>query len=295
MDASLDAWFIDGRKLVEAALEEWLPTRPDDDAVREAMRYSLLAGGKRLRAMLAILTGDALDVPRDLSVPYACALEMVHTYSLIHDDLPAMDNDALRRGRPTCHIVYGEATAMLAGDALLTRAFEILGEAYGELPAPRLAQVVTAFAGALGVRGMVGGQSRDMAAEGKQISLQELQLIHAGKTGALIRVSLEGVGYLAGAPDADMENLRAYGEGLGLIFQIRDDLLDIEGSADELGKTPGKDVASHKATYPRLLGLDAARDFLNESRDRVEALAEHLPGDRARFRELARWAASRNG
>ncbi len=306
----LTAWFAAGRREVDEALDRHLAARAAavmpparasgpgvsgdaEDVVQEAMRYSLLGGGKRLRPLLALLTGEALGAGRDLCLPYACALEMVHTYSLIHDDLPAMDNDDLRRGRPTCHKVYGEATAILAGDALLTRAFEILGEAYVELPAPRLARTLQAFAGALGARGMVGGQSRDLAAEGKAIGLEELQRIHAGKTGALIRVSLEGVALLAGAPEPAVRRLAEYGDLLGLAFQIKDDLLDIEATAEQLGKTPGKDVAAQKATYPRIVGIDATRTLLRETVDRAAALAADLPGDRDRFVQLAHWVADR--
>jgi geranylgeranyl diphosphate synthase, type II len=287
----LDSWFIEGRGLIDGALAQALP--PQEDAVSKAMHYSLFAGGKRLRPLLAVLTSESLGFDREATLPYACALEMVHTYSLIHDDLPAMDNDDLRRGRPTCHKVFGEATALLAGDALLTRAFELLGESYESLPAPRLARTLRAFGQALGMKGMVGGQSRDLAAEGKDIGLGDLQVIHQGKTGALISVSLVGVGHLAGAPAETMKVLAEYGDTLGLIFQIRDDILDVEGTAAVLGKTPGKDEASGKATYPRIVGMDGSRSLLADSVGQAERLATRLPGDHTRFQALARWAAER--
>jgi geranylgeranyl diphosphate synthase type II len=291
---NLDAWFARERAAVESALAEQLPESATGDTVYQAMRYSLFAGGKRLRPLLALLAGDALGEPRSLSMPFGCALEMVHTYSLIHDDLPAMDDDDLRRGRPTCHKVYGEAIAILAGDALHTYAFEVLGRAYGDLPAPRLANALLSLAQSLGTGGMVGGQCRDLHAEGRDISLDELRLIHAGKTGALIEASLTGVAHLAGASASDLEAFRAYGTKLGLLFQVRDDLLDIEGTSATLGKTPGKDVAQGKATYPRLLGQEGARQFMTDVAAETAELAARLPGDRERFIQLANWAASRS-
>jgi geranylgeranyl diphosphate synthase type II len=288
----LEAWFRAERATVEAALTAEVPPDAAGDVIYQAMRYSLFAGGKRLRPLLALLTGDALGQPRSASLPYACALEMVHTYSLMHDDLPCMDDDDFRRGKPTCHKVYGEAEAMLAGDALFTLAFEVFARHYAGLPAPRLANTLLDFTRALGIEGMVGGQSRDLAAEGAQVSLADLKRIHAGKTGALIRVSLTGVARLAGAEDA-VPALAAYGEKLGLLFQVADDILDVEGTAADLGKTPGKDAAQQKATYPRLLGLDGAKRFLADTAAEAAALAEALPGDRARFAALAAWAAGR--
>lgn len=289
----LAAWFAAERATVEQALERELPAAAGADVVYEAMRYSLFAGGKRLRPLLAVLTGDALGAPRELSLPYACALEMVHTYSLVHDDLPVMDNDDFRRGRPTCHKVYGEAVAMLAGDALLTLAFEVLGRRYAELPAPRLAHALRDLAAGLGMEGMVGGQSRDLAATGKPVDYAALRRIHAGKTGALIRVSLTGVGHLAGAGAGALADLARYGEQLGLLFQIRDDILDVEGSQASLGKTPGKDAAQGKSTYPSIMGLGEAKALMHETLTAAREAAAALPGDRARFSALADWAATR--
>ncbi len=290
----LNQWLAEERLVVESGLERFLPERQTTDDVYEAMRYSLFAGGKRLRPLLALLTGEAIGFSAEKSLPYACALEMVHTYSLIHDYLPAMDNDSLRWGRPTCHIVYGEATAMLAGDAMLTLAFEVLGEAYRDLPAPRLADALRTFARALGASGMVGGQSRDLKAEGRIVSIEELRAIHAGKTGALIEASMTGVGYLAGCPETVMADLSKFGACLGLAFQIKDDLLDIESSSEVLGKTAGKDIAQDKATYPRLLGLDGARQMLAATTAEAVALSARLPGNPTRFAELAHWAAERD-
>ena len=291
--AELGAWFGEGRKLVDAALDSRLPPDSDTDVVCQAMRYAVFSGGKRLRPLLTLLTGDALGLSRDDVLPFACSLEMVHTYSLVHDDLPAMDNDDLRRGRATCHVVYGVATAMLAGSALLTRAFEILGLAYENLPAPRLARLLSTYARAAGTHGMVGGQSRDLTAERRNVSLAELEQIHARKTGALIAVSLTGAGCIAGVDEPTLAALDRYGEDLGLIFQIRDDLLDHEGTTADLGKTPGKDAASGKATYPRILGFDATRQRLHETIVRAEDAAAALPGKRDTFRALVHWAATR--
>jgi geranylgeranyl diphosphate synthase, type II len=291
--SALGPWFAEERGAVDAALQRWLPPESDTDLVCRAMRYSVFAGGKRLRPLLALLTGEALGLTRDTVLPYACCIEMIHTYSLVHDDLPAMDNDDLRRGRATCHKVYGEATAMLAGSALLTRAFEILGLGYADLPAPRLAKLLGACARAGGIEGMVGGQSRDLDAEGRDISLDELEQVHLRKTGALISVSLTGVAHIAGIEGAPLDALGRYGDTLGVLFQIRDDLLDGEGTALELGKTPGKDAASGKATYPRLLGVEATREFMAGLVVRAEELADDLPGEIERFRQLARWVAER--
>ena len=249
------------RALVDAALERRLP--PADappPTIHEAMRYSVFAGGKRLRPMLALFGCQAVGGKLEDAMPAAVALELIHTYSLVHDDLPAMDDDDFRRGRPTCHKVYGEAVAILAGDALLTHAFQVLADptATGVSAARRL-QIIGEISSAAGSLGMVGGQTMDIQAEGKALDPTALLTLHSKKTGALLRASLRVGGLAGGADDAAMASLTRYGERLGLAFQIVDDILDIEGSSVEMGKTAGSDMRKHKATYPAVFGLEASR------------------------------------
>jgi geranylgeranyl diphosphate synthase type II len=280
-NATLEAYLRGKRGEVEARLGAALRPEPGLPApLLEAMRYSLLAPGKRLRPLLVVLAAEACGLPDADPWPAACAVEMVHAYSLIHDDLPAMDDDDLRRGQPTCHKKFGEALAILAGDALLTRAFEVLAGGY---PAPTAAACCLELARAAGAAGMVGGQVDDLAWEREELreerTLEGLELLHARKTGALIRASLR-LGALAaharapGPPPAELlQRLDGYGRCLGLAFQITDDLLDAEGQAEVAGKRVRKDAARGKLTYPGLLGPD-------QSRARAEALgreaAEHL-------------------
>jgi len=248
------------------------------EVIHRAMRYSLFAGGKRVRPLLAIATGEMFDVPESWLLPTACALEMIHTYSLIHDDLPALDNDDWRRGRPTCHKVFGEAIALLAGDALLTLAFRTLAE----LPIPnayrdRHVRVIAEIARAAGtVEGMIGGQVLDLVTEGQPFDEPTLVAIHRMKTGALITASVRVGGILGGAVPEQMRALTRYGECVGLAFQIMDDVLDVTGTPEEIGKTPGKDAAARKATYPRLYGLEASRQkaeaLIGEALDALRSL-----------------------
>ena len=258
--AYLDA----ARRQVELALDGSLgPERPE--SLRESMRYSLLAGGKRLRPILCLAACELAGGDRSLAMPTAVALEMVHTMSLIHDDLPAMDNDDLRRGRPTNHKVYGEANAILAGDAMLTRAFEMVALRSPGVPAERLLQVVGELSLASGAPGLVGGQVVDLECEAKQVDLETLEYIHLHKTGALLRACVVCGALIAGASDELLAALRTYARGIGLAFQIIDDILDVTASSEVLGKTAGKDLAADKTTYPKLLGLE-------ESRLRADAL-----------------------
>jgi len=243
--------------------------------VGEAMRYSLEAGGKRVRPVLCMLAAEALGGKAEQSLSCAMALEFIHTYSLIHDDLPAMDDDDLRRGKPTCHKVFGEGQAILAGDGLLTEAFRVLAS---DTSLPDRSEAVLLLAEAAGWRGMVGGQSLDLdgeilTAEGGSYGLDHLQLIHRLKTGALIRVSLELGAVAAGASPAQRQALREAGAAMGLAFQIQDDILDATSTAEEMGKRVGKDEDKGKITYPRLLGLDGARKALEEATARA---VEHL-------------------
>jgi geranylgeranyl diphosphate synthase type II len=268
------------RAQVDAALERWLPPAVAlPPTIHEAMRYSVFAGGKRLRPMLALFGCEAVGGKSQDALPAAVALELIHTYSLVHDDLPAMDDDDFRRGRPTCHKVYGEAIAILAGDALLTHAFQVLADpAASDVPAPRRLQIIAEVSAAAGSAGMVGGQTMDIQAEGKTLDPAALLALHAKKTGALLRASIRVGGLAGGADEAAMESLTCYGERLGLAFQIVDDILDIEGSSAEMGKTAGSDLRKHKATYPAVFGLEASRAdaarLLEEARHAVTPLGE---------------------
>ncbi len=255
----------------------------DGEALRlgEAMRYSLSAGGKRVRPVLCLLAAEAVGGAADAALPGALALELIHTYSLVHDDLPAMDDDDLRRGKPTCHIVFGEAHAILAGDGLLTEAFRLLA-AEGDIPPERRARALEGLAAAAGWRGMVGGQALDLEGEaitreGRTYDLAHLQTIHRLKTGALLRASLELGGILGGGSEAQLEALKEAGAALGLAFQIQDDILDATSDASTLGKRAGKDSGKGKITYPALLGLDGARKALQEATERAVCRLQSLP------------------
>jgi geranylgeranyl diphosphate synthase type II len=229
--------------------------------VRKAMAYSLLAGGKRIRPVLCLMACQAVGGPIRKALPAACALEYIHTYSLIHDDLPALDNDALRRGRLTCHKKFDEATAILAGDALLTEAFSLLSRKtlLKNVPPRILVEVIQEMARAAGIQGMVAGQEADLAAEKKKTSLDFLRFIHQHKTGALITASLVCGGLLGEGTAAEIKGLRKFGEKIGLAFQIKDDILNIEGKARIMGKKTGTDAQRAKATYPQLIGLEPSR------------------------------------
>jgi len=265
--AELARYLAARRRLVDSALRACLP--PGRSRLGQAMRYSLLGGGKRLRPIVALAAGEAAGATARAVLPFACAIEMIHTYSLVHDDLPAMDDDDLRRGRPTCHKVYGEGLAILVGDALLTEAFGVMASARG---AARALEAVSEVARAAGVAGMVGGQALDLAAEGTRATLATLRAIHARKTGALFRVAARTGGLVAGAAPAVLRRLTDYGEHLGLAFQIADDILDAAGGPEADGRT---DRELRKATYPAVLGAAAARSHLVRSRDR--ALAALVP------------------
>jgi geranylgeranyl diphosphate synthase type II len=291
----------DARRRVDEALEQWLPKPPVcPPIVADAMRYSVFAGGKRLRPVLAIAAAQAVDADATaLALPAACAIEMIHTYSLIHDDLPAMDNDTLRRGRPTLHTVYGDGIAILAGDGLHAEAFTLLarepvtaGSTRDDGPhiAERKLRVAALVGKAAGAAGMVGGQAVDLQAAGQvpgfrvELDQSGLRAMHARKTGALIRAAAASGAIMAGAPDEVVEALDRYATDVGLAFQIVDDILDVEGDAASLGKSAGKDAAGNKPTYPRLFGLEESRRLAAGCLDRAhDALREtmlldtHLP------------------
>jgi geranylgeranyl diphosphate synthase type II len=258
-------YYAQRQALVEKALSKAVP-RQEPGRLKQAMDYSLLAGGKRLRPVLVMAAAGACGVQPQRVLPAACALEALHTYSLIHDDLPAMDDDDLRRGLPTCHKAFDEATAILAGDGLLTLAFELLAsnaKAPGVGPA-RALEALGLLAKAAGGQGMVGGQMADLLGEGRRLDLAQLKAIHAGKTGALITVSLEIGAVLAGAKPAQRKALAGFGRHIGLAFQVADDILNVEGDAAKLGKATGSDADRGKSTYPGLLGLQKARKIAHD-------------------------------
>ena len=251
------------RARVESQLERRLSERTGlEPRLQEAMRYSLLNGGKRMRPALVYLAARFCRGSLDQADSAACAIEAIHSYSLVHDDLPAMDDDELRRGKPTCHIAFDEATAILAGDALLTWSFELLSQPDNNCTAQIQLQMVQALARAAGDLGMVDGQAFDLNSVGKQLTLEQLKAMHSAKTGALINVSLELGALSAEATDAEMAALRQYGTALGLAFQIKDDLLDIEGDTATLGKPQGSDQARNKPTSPALVGAEQCRAWL---------------------------------
>ncbi len=285
---SLEHFLSDKRVRVETALERCLEnTASAPSGLVEAMRYSLNAGGKRIRPALALGACELAcgnDAP---AIPAACALEMIHTYSLIHDDLPAMDNDDFRRGKPTSHKQFGEATALLTGDALLTLAFF-------EISRTGNIEAVRELADAAGINGMVGGQYLDMQAEGKMVTLEGLQRLHGRKTGALITVSLRLGALLGNASAVLLDALTRYGYQLGLLFQITDDILDVVGNAASLGKSIGKDAHAAKATYPSLLGLAGARDMARTAAAAASEALATLGPEADIFRNLAIHLRDRN-
>jgi geranylgeranyl pyrophosphate synthase len=251
------------RTLIDQQLDLLLPAESVSPTnIHAAIRWSVFAGGKRFRPALLLAVGETFGAPRDSLISTACALEMIHTYSLVHDDLPSMDNDELRRGRPTCHVRFGEATAILAGDALLTLAFKTVSED-DKLPAGKRVQLISEIASAAGTPdGMVAGQAYDLEAEARDVEADELEKIHRLKTGALITAAARCGAIIADASPAALADITDYASQLGLLFQITDDLLDITATAEAIGKTPGKDARSRKATYPALHGIEATRKYL---------------------------------
>lgn len=289
----LPRFFEGGRVEVDASLDRLMPLETaQPPSIHKAMRYSVFAGGKRIRPILCLETAR-LFISDVAPAHYpACAIEFIHTYSLIHDDLPALDNDDLRRGKPTCHKQFGEAAAILAGDALLTLAFETISRAPVD-SGRRVAMLAEISAAAGTLNGMVGGQVADLEAEGKRIDSQMLEYIHRSKTAALIRASVSSGAICAGAPSENIERLRKFGEFIGLLFQVTDDILDVEESSAALGKTAGKDIAQQKATYPAVYGLHKSHQIANDLAGK--ALTELEPfGERAaRLREIAEYLVQR--
>ena len=256
---NLNAYLASRQKLIDKALNAYLPkasTKPK--TLHEAMRYSLFAGGKRLRPILTLAAAEACNGKAELALPAACAIECIHTYSLIHDDLPCMDNDDFRRGKPTSHKVYGDGIAVLAGDALLTIAFEILASAGSNRRYP-MQVLVRELADAAGSRWLIGGQVVDLQSEGKTLTPKQLQYIHQSKTAALLTACMRMGGMSANATPKELAALTEFGKSLGLAFQVIDDILDVTQSSEKLGKSAGKDLTAQKATYPSVFGLERSR------------------------------------
>ena len=293
MGAEMKELWQSRRTLVERALQAELD-RTDilDDKLRASMAYSLMAGGKRLRPILLMAAADAVGADGTKFITAACALEMIHTYSLIHDDLPAMDNDDYRRGKLTNHKAYDEGTAILAGDALLTLAFTVILRQQ-DVPAERLLRIVDEISRSAGAEGMVGGQMLDLEAENRRISMEELRRVHMGKTGALFRAALRSGAILAGASEQQLAALTTYADHFGLAFQITDDILDVVGTAEDIGKPVGSDEKNHKSTYVTLTSLDEAQSLARQTvESAVDAL--HIFGDEAAFlRELVLYLVRR--
>ena len=292
-DVELKQYLEVRRLMVEEALEVALPQQDGPESrVVEAMRYSLFAGGKRLRPILCLAASEAVGGETQSAMPAGCALEMIHTYSLIHDDLPAMDDDDLRRGQPTNHKVFGEAIAILAGDGLLTEAFVLLSH-YNSLLPERAVQVIGVIAEAASYRGMVGGQVVNMLSQNKPADLETVQHMHSRKTAALIAAATES-GALAGkGSEAQVTALAQYGRGIGLAFQIADDILDIEGDTELLGKTTGADKARGKVTYPAAVGLERSRQAANEMVNGALAALEGFDDRANPLRSLAHYIITR--
>ncbi|GAB6609980.1 MULTISPECIES: (2E,6E)-farnesyl diphosphate synthase [Bacillus] len=266
MTIAFDTFLKESKTFVEEKLVSYANELQCPNVLREAMAYSLEAGGKRLRPLLLFATLQAFGKERNLGVGAACALEMIHTYSLVHDDLPCMDDDDLRRGKPTNHKVFGEAMAVLAGDGLLTYAFQvIMAYEQKEISAEKKVRLVLELAKAAGPEGMVGGQVADMEAEGKQLTIDELEYIHKHKTGKLLEFAVLAGSILSDATEEQEEKLLAFAKYIGLAFQIRDDILDVEGTEEEIGKPIGSDVSNEKSTYTTLFTLDRAKDILEDT------------------------------
>jgi len=292
--AELQAFATEARKLVDSRLDQLLPAETVSPAsVHSAIRWSVFAGGKRFRPILLLAVGEAFGAASEKLVDTACALEMIHTYSLIHDDLPSMDNDDLRRGRATCHIRYGEATAILAGDALQTLAFETVANDK-QLTASKRVELISQLTGAAGTpSGMVAGQALDLEAESRAVSANELEQIHRLKTGALIIAAARCGAKIAEASEAELASVTSYAAQLGLLFQITDDLLDLTATAETLGKTPGKDLRSEKATYPAQYGVDVTRSHLARAHQAACAALDGIDKPVGLLRAIADYISQR--
>jgi geranylgeranyl diphosphate synthase type II len=292
----LKTYLGEKRAMVDEALGSYMP-EPEGHASEliKAMYYSLFAGGKRLRPILCIAAAEAVGGKAKDVLPVACALELIHTYSLIHDDLPAMDNDNLRRGKPTNHKVFGEAMAILAGDALLTEAFYMIAmvESPGQASSSILGRILKIIAGESGWRGMVGGQAVDMQSEGKMIDSSTIDYIHSHKTGALIAASVSSGAVLAGGTQEELDAIEIYGEKIGLAFQISDDILDIEGNAEVMGKGVGGDSKKGKNTFPSVYGLSESKLILGDLVDSGAKALEEFDHKAEPLRQIAQYIIER--
>ena len=286
------------KERVDSALERVLPKREElTSNLHRAMHHSLFAGGKRIRPILSMASFEAAGGRGERIIPFACALEMIHTYSLIHDDLPAIDNDDFRRGKPTCHKVFGQAIALLAGDGLLTEAFRLMtnrpAKDHSSGDEALVLDLINEVSQAAGVLGMVGGQVVDIESEGKAVDLPTVQYIHTHKTGAMILASVRVGAKLGGAKETLLKALTRYGENLGLAFQIADDILNVEGKAALMGKKTGSDLSMRKATYPSVLGVEEAKKRAKKLVDMAVDALEQLGEDADPLREIARFVISR--
>lgn len=282
------------RKLVEDYLELLLANNSEIPVIEEAMRYSVFAGGKRLRPVLALMACELFDGNTEEILPFACSIEMIHTYSLIHDDLPAMDNDDFRRGKPTSHKVYGDGFAVLAGDALLNYAFEVMIGEIKKNPKIELIRAAEVICKASGTQGMIGGQCIDLFYENKSIDVETLKNMHEKKTGALIAASLSAGAIIAGASDKNIANINEFGKLIGLAFQIADDILDIEGTVEKLGKQTGKDIDKHKSNFISFYGVEKSKKIAAEIIENAKIMLD-IYGEKGYYlRELANYIISRD-
>jgi len=291
----LDSYFTSQKKRINRALESLLKTSDKPDRILEALTYSLMAGGKRIRPVLCVAAAEAAGGNPEDALPAACALEMVHTYSLIHDDLPAMDDDALRRGKPTCHMAFDEATAILAGDALLTLAFQTLAsiELSNAEQAAKWLRVIRLISYAAGYCGMIQGQMLDITSEGRQLTLAELKSLHRLKTGALIEASISSGAVLGGLNSNKISMLESYAHNIGLAFQVTDDILNVEGDPEIMGKAVGTDKLRNKSTYPSLLGLKKSKDFAGKLVENALQALESFDQKAEPLRAIAKYIVER--
>lgn len=293
MTSTLKTFMEEQLPIIESHMYEFVEDLTAPTSLKEAMLYSLKAGGKRVRPLFVIAVMEYLNNPTKAGYTVGAAVEMIHTYSLIHDDLPSMDNDDFRRGKPTNHKVFGEAAAILAGDALNTLPFGILAR-LENVSAEQKVELIRLLSETAGAEGMVGGQVLDIEGEKRQLTLDELVRVHENKTGAILRFSIEAGAILAGATQEQSNLFVEYAYHIGLAFQIKDDILDIEGTTEELGKTAGKDVASEKSTYPALLTLDGAKEKLAEHAAKAHACLEKIPSNSKYLADLTDYIINRN-
>lgn len=282
------------KSLVEEHLQKLIDNNQEIPVIYDAMRYSLLAGGKRLRPILVIMACELFGGEADKVLPVACSIEMIHTYSLIHDDLPAMDNDDYRRGKLTNHKVYGEGFAILAGDALLNKAFEVLHQSLLDNPTPEFIKAAAYIGRAAGTEGMIGGQCIDLYFENKMVNIDTLNKMHEKKTGAMIKAPLVAGALIAGAKEEDIQKIERYGQLIGLAFQISDDILDVEGSTEKLGKQVGSDVSNNKSTYVSFYGLERSKELAKQIIKEAKEIAASYGNKGLLLEELANYIIERD-